>query len=127
MDLVRADESFGDLNDLPAGECPSGVNKPTGGDAHDNKGKQNMKKGIMLAIVAVAAIAAPAFAVAFHSHQHEQGVKNVVCYICGGKHGICIGAVQHSYLYRYDQRKRSDRGDGCRCTGRTDRRKVCVL
>ncbi len=43
-----------------------------------------MKKGIILAIVAVAAIAAPAFAVAFHNHQHEQGVKNVVCYICGG-------------------------------------------
>lgn len=43
-----------------------------------------MKKGIILAIVAVAAIAAPAFAVAFHSHQHEQGVNNTVCNLCKG-------------------------------------------
>ncbi len=41
-----------------------------------------MKKGIILAIVAVAAIAAPAFAVAFH--HHGQCVNNTRCLACGG-------------------------------------------
>ena len=42
-----------------------------------------MKKRMILAIVAVAAVAAPAFAVAFH-HRHEAETGNVVCFICGG-------------------------------------------
>ena len=43
-----------------------------------------MKKGVILAIVAVAAAAAPALAGAFHNHRHEQGVNNTVCIQCGG-------------------------------------------
>lgn len=43
-----------------------------------------MKKGMILAIVAIAAVAAPAFAVAFHHHAHEQGVGNFTCNMCKG-------------------------------------------
>lgn len=43
-----------------------------------------MKKRMILAIVAIAAVAAPAFAVAFHNHKHEQGVNNFSCTFCKG-------------------------------------------
>lgn len=49
-----------------------------------------MKKGIILAIVVVAAIAAPAFDVAFHNHVHEQGVCKTRCLACNGT-GFCYG------------------------------------
>ena len=43
-----------------------------------------MKKRMILAIVALAAISTPAFAVAFHSHRHEQGANAFRCSFCKG-------------------------------------------
>lgn len=43
-----------------------------------------MKKKMILALVAIAAVAAPTFAVAFHGHQHQQGVNNSRCTACNG-------------------------------------------
>lgn len=52
-----------------------------------------MKKRMILASLALAAIAAPAFAVAFHDHGHERGVNNFSCNYCKGT-GHAFGDLQ---------------------------------
>ena len=41
-------------------------------------------KRMILAAVAIAAIAVPAFALTMHSQQHSQNVGNFVCNMCKG-------------------------------------------